>query len=102
MKRKYKKIKTKIFEKLIVLIQINHKLHATISPVYYLTFIYCSTCFGRPHAHHLEPNNCSSSLWFLPSYRGDSRAVVRVRTGYEPATAVVGLMMMGVRMPEAC
>jgi len=29
-----------------------------------LTFIYSSTCFGRTHAHHLEPNNCSSSLWF--------------------------------------
>jgi len=22
-----------------------------------------STCFGRPHAHHQELNNCSSSLW---------------------------------------
>ena len=29
-----------------------------------ITFIYSSTCFGRPHAHHQEPNNCSSSLWF--------------------------------------
>ena len=29
-----------------------------------LTFVYSSTCFGRPHAHHLELNNCSSSLWF--------------------------------------
>ena len=29
-----------------------------------LTFIYNSTCFGRPHAHHQELNNCSSSLWF--------------------------------------
>ena len=33
-------------------------------PVYYLTFIYSSTCFGRPHAHHHELHNCSSSLWF--------------------------------------
>jgi len=32
--------------------------------VYYLTFIYSSTCFGCPHAHHQELNNCSSSLWF--------------------------------------
>ena len=31
---------------------------------YYLTFIYSSTCFGRPHAHHQELNNCGSSLWF--------------------------------------
>jgi hypothetical protein len=29
-----------------------------------LTFIYSSTCFGRPHAHHQELNNCGSSLWF--------------------------------------
>jgi len=29
-----------------------------------LTFIYSSTCFGRPHAHHQELDNCSSSLWF--------------------------------------
>jgi len=28
------------------------------------TFIYSSTCFGRPHVHHQELNNCSSSLWF--------------------------------------
>jgi len=29
-----------------------------------LKFIYSSTCFGRPHAHHQELNDCSSSLWF--------------------------------------
>ena len=29
-----------------------------------LTFIYSSTCFERPHVHHQELNNCSSSLWF--------------------------------------
>jgi hypothetical protein len=29
-----------------------------------LTFIYSSTCFGHPHAHHQELNTCSSSLWF--------------------------------------
>jgi hypothetical protein len=26
--------------------------------------MYSSTCFVRPHAHHQELNNCSSSLWF--------------------------------------
>ena len=26
--------------------------------------MYSSICFGRPHAHHQELNNCSSSLWF--------------------------------------
>ena len=45
-------------------IQINHQLDATISQVYYLTFMYSSTCFGSPHAHHQELNYCSSSLWF--------------------------------------
>jgi len=29
-----------------------------------LTFMYRSTCFGRPHAHHQELNNCNSSVWF--------------------------------------
>jgi hypothetical protein len=43
--------------------QIN-QLDVTISQVYYLTFMYSSTCFWRPHAHHQELNNCSSSLWF--------------------------------------
>jgi len=32
--------------------------------VYYLMFMYGSTCFGRPHAHCQELNNCSTSLWF--------------------------------------
>jgi len=29
-----------------------------------LTFVYSSTCFGRPHAHHQELNHCSISFWF--------------------------------------
>jgi hypothetical protein len=29
-----------------------------------LSFKYSSTCFGHPHAHRQELNNCSSSLWF--------------------------------------
>jgi uncharacterized membrane protein YozB (DUF420 family) len=49
---------------LYLTIQINHQLDATISAIYYLTFIYSSTRFERPHAHHQELNNCSSSLWF--------------------------------------
>jgi hypothetical protein len=40
------------------------QINVTISQVYYLTFMYGSTCFGRPHAHHQELNNCSSSLCF--------------------------------------
>jgi hypothetical protein len=41
-----------------------NQLDATIYQVYYLTFMYSPTCFGRPCAHHQERNNCSSSLWF--------------------------------------
>jgi len=44
------------------------------------TFIYSSTCFGRPHAHHQKPNDCSSSPWFYlrivvlsPRYEGKTR-----------------------------
>ena len=82
--------------------------------------MYSSTCFGRPHAHHQELNNYSSSLWF---YRGGSSAVGRGRAGRpagradhdqqhcyhhaptvkpEAATAVVELLIMGVRRPETC
>jgi len=53
-----------LYSKHFALIQIIHQLFATVSPVYYLTFMYSSTCFGRPHVHHQELNNCSSSLWF--------------------------------------
>jgi len=35
-----------------------------VSPAFYLTLIYSSSCFGRPHAHHQELSNCRSSLWF--------------------------------------
>jgi uncharacterized membrane protein len=42
-----------------------NQIDAKISQVYYLTFMYSSTCFGHPHAHHQELKNCSSSsLWF--------------------------------------
>jgi hypothetical protein len=52
-----------------------------------LTFIYSSTCFERPHAHHQELNNCSNSLWFY------LRIVV-----IAVLLVVVGL----VRTPETC
>jgi hypothetical protein len=31
-----------------IAIQINHQIDATVSPVFYITFIYSSTCFGHP------------------------------------------------------
>jgi hypothetical protein len=87
---------------------------------YYLTFMYSSTYFGRPPAHHQELNNCSSSLRF---YRWSVvMAVLLVVVGPadrpdhdqqhwyhhaptvkpEAATAVVELLMMGGRTPEIC
>jgi hypothetical protein len=48
---------------IIIQFQYINQSDATISQVYFLTFMYGSTCFGRPHAHHQE-HNCSSSLWF--------------------------------------
>jgi hypothetical protein len=83
--------------------------------------MYRSTYFGRPHPHHQELNNCSSSLWF---YRWnvvvavllvvvlsiDNRPDHDKQHGYhhapkvkpEAAIAVVVLLMIGVRTPETC
>jgi len=72
-----------------------------------LTFIYSSTCFGRPHAHHQKLNKCSSSLWFY--LRSVVIAVVLVVVGpvitgstttTSTATALVELLMMGLRTPK--
>jgi hypothetical protein len=77
--------------------------------------MYSSTCFGRPYIHHPEFNNCSSSLWF--NLRSVAVAVLLVvvrptttnsaahhtpTVKPEAATAVVELLMMGVRTPETC
>jgi hypothetical protein len=87
--------------------------------------MYSSTCFRRPHAHHQELNNCSSSLCFYlqsvviavllvvvelvvgkPHNRSDHdqqhcyRHTPTVKP--EAATAVVKFLMMGVRTPETC
>jgi hypothetical protein len=72
-----------------------NQIDATISSAYYLTFIYSSTCFGRPHAHHQELNNCSSSLWCY--FRRDAPKIKP-----DAATAVVELLMMGMRTSETC
>jgi hypothetical protein len=93
---------------------------AAISHVYYLLFKYSPTCFGHPHAHHQEINNCSSSLWFYlrsvviavllvmvgPADRPRPRptALLPTRSYGKPeaATAVIELPMMGMTMPETC
>jgi len=46
------------------IIQINHQSDATMFQFIILMFVYSSTRFGRFPAHHQEPNDCSSSLWF--------------------------------------
>jgi hypothetical protein len=85
-----------------------------------LTFIYSSTFFGRSHAHHQELNNCSGSLWFYLTTISTAITTAH-RASYnrpdhdqqhcyhhapkvkpEAATAVVELLMMGVRTPETC
>ena len=70
------------FISLCIIIQFKYinQLDATIYPVYYLTFIYSSICFGHPHAHHQELNNCSGSLWFY--LRSVVIAVLLVVVGY--------------------
>jgi len=82
--------------------------------------MYSSTSFGRPHAHHQELNNCSSSLWFYrwrvmvavllvvvaPAGRPDHdqqhcyHHAPTVKP--EAAAAVVKLLMISVRTPETC
>jgi hypothetical protein len=83
--------------------------------------MYSSTCFGRPHAHHQEINNCSSSLWFYCWSMLIAALLVVVRPAVnrpdhdhqccyhhapmvkpKAANAVVELLMMGVRMSETC
>jgi hypothetical protein len=97
---------------IIIQFQQINQLDATVSQVYYLTFMYSSTCFTRPHANHQEFNNCSGSLWFYR--RSVVVAVLLVVVGPahcyhhattvkpEAATVVVELLMMGVRTPETC
>jgi hypothetical protein len=78
--------------------------------------MYSSTCFGCPHAHHQELNNCSSSLWFYRWSVVVAVLLVAVRPAHdqqhcyhyaptikpEAATATFELLMMGVRTPETC
>jgi hypothetical protein len=80
-----------------------------------LTFICSSTCFGRPHAHHQELNNCSSShgfylrivviaVLFLWSARSQIQHCYHhdMKVKPEAATAVIELLMLRGRTPETC
>jgi len=83
--------------------------------------MYNTTCFGHPHAHQQELNNCSSSPWFY--LRSVVIAVLLVMVGPlinrpdhyqqhcyhhaptvkpEASTAGVELLVMGVTTPETC
>jgi hypothetical protein len=80
--------------------------------------MYSSTCYERPYAHHQELNNCSSSLWFYlwsvvvgvllavvglvkrPDHQQQHSYHHARMVKPEAATAVVELLMMGVRTPE--
>jgi hypothetical protein len=45
-------------------IQINQTTRCSNFSSLLLEVYVSSTCFGCPHTHHQELNNCSSSLWF--------------------------------------
>jgi hypothetical protein len=99
-------------------IQINHQPDATIFQFIILTFIHSSTCFERFPAHHQELNDCSGSLWLYlrivvtvvlcswscrparPRTLHDYHHDTKVKP--EAATAVIELLMMGRKTPEAC
>jgi hypothetical protein len=82
--------------------------------------MYSSTCFGHPHVHDQELNNCSSSLWFYlqsvviavllvvvgsagrPDHDQQHCYYPAPKVKPEAAAAFVELLMMDVRMPETC
>jgi hypothetical protein len=59
-----------------------------------LTFIFSSTCFGRPLAHHHELNNCNSILWFY--LRSVVKAVLLTAVG--PASQHVYLTLFNITL----
>ena len=78
--------------------------------------MYSSICFGRRNAHHQELNHSSSSLWFYRWIVVVEVLLVVVGPDHdqqhcyhhaptvkpEAATAVVEVLMMGVRTPDTC
>ena len=97
-----------------IIIQINHQPDARIFQFIILTFIYSSTCFGGFPAHHQELNDCSGSLWLYlrivvivvlcswPAARPRTQHEYHHDTKVKPeaSTALIELLMMGVRTPE--
>jgi hypothetical protein len=82
--------------------------------------MYNSTCFGCPHVHHQKLNNYSSSLWFYRWSMVVAVLLIVVKPTGRPdhdqqhcyhhgpavkpkaATAVVELLMIGMKTPETC
>jgi hypothetical protein len=69
-------------------------------------FLNCSTCFGRHTTHYQKLKNCDCSLWFyvrlwLPVRPRPAAQLNNHAPTVKPytATAVVHLLMMGVRTP---
>jgi hypothetical protein len=82
--------------------------------------MYSSTCFGCPHVHHQELNDCSGILWFYlrilvivvlcswsdrpagPTTNNRDCYLHAPTVKPEATTAAVELLMMGVRTPGTC
>jgi hypothetical protein len=72
--------------------------------------MYSSTCFARPHTHHQELNNCSSSLWFyrwsvvvaVPDHDQQHCYYHAPKVKPEAATAFVEFLMIGASTPKTC
>jgi hypothetical protein len=100
-------------------IQIYDQLNATVSPVYYLDVYLQLHMFRASSRPSSGAQQLQEQPLVLPSEHGDSSAVDRGRASRpdhdqqhcyhhaqtvkpEAATAVVELLMMGVRTPETC
>ena len=110
-------------------VQINQPTRRNNSSSLLLDVYVSSTCFGCPHAHHPELNNCINSHWFYrwsmvitvlvvvvgPVMRNRGEFLLTGQTTTNNATttnaptvkpeavnAVVELLMMGLRTPETC
>ena len=96
-----------------------NQLDATVSQVYYPDVYFQLNMFQASSHPSSGAQQLQQQPLVLPSYCGDSSTVVRVRASWperehqhyyhhntkvkpEAATAVVELLMMGVRMPETC
>ena len=98
--------------------EIANKMRQCIK-IYYSMFMWSSTCFGRHTAHHQELKTALATsgfayvkgCWTLRLLDADSRsarprptALLPPRSNGKPEadTAVIELLMMGMRMPETC